>query len=144
MSGLENIADLLLYYSALPDETRAKIDACSLNLAPAIKRCENINGAGACQAVTTTFANKKCQPGFKIEGCCQCVVSCPSNWEDRGYWCMKPKVVNAETCPDMFERIGKNTCVPRCPLGWNDQGPRCQKPRNSHIGHPFIWTRGDN
>ena len=141
---VDNINHLILYYKGLTSELRTSIDKCGLDLSPAIKRCERVHGAGNCEKVTSTFVNRKCPDGFRIEGCCQCVVSCPANWKDDGYWCQKPESVETDqACAERFERIGK-ICLARCPLGWNDQGWRCMKPATFHVGHPFIWVVGDN
>lgn len=144
ISSVDNINHLLLYYKGLSAALRAAIDQCSLNLAPATKRCERVHGVGSCEKVTSTFVNRKCPEGFRIEGCCQCVVSCPATWTDDGYWCQKPESVETDqACGERFERVGK-LCVARCPLGWNDQGWRCMKPATFHVGHPFSWVAGDN
>ena len=169
IAELDDVMHLLLYYKGLSSELRAKIDTCNINQAPSIARCEKVHGKGACKAVTPTFVNKACQENFRIEGCCQCVINCPKDWKDDGYWCHKPAAINlkkfastaectsagvncvsingeyfTEECPERFERIGGTLCLPRCPHGWNDQGWRCMKPGNYHVGHPFTWIRGDN
>lgn len=169
VSANEAVNSLLLFYKGLSKEIRGEINALNLNTAPAMERCQNVHGKGNCVKVTNTFVNRKCPDGYRIEGCCNCVVDCPANWVDKGYWCIKPEVSTLkqhaaqsdctikgkkcsqwgnsfwiEECPPMHDRIGGYLCVPRCPLGWNDQGQRCQKPRNMHIGHPFLWAHGDN
>lgn len=168
-SYLDNVNHLLLYYKGLSQDQRTAVDACNLNLSPATGRCERVHGAGNCERVTSTFVNRKCQQNFRIEGCCQCVVNCPANWKDNGYWCEKPTAITlakydslaacaaagkscvavgdklfTESCPEFFTRVGANLCTARCPLGWNDQGFRCMKPGTYHVGHPFAWTLGDN
>lgn len=165
----DNVNHILLYYKGLTQSQRSAIDSCALNLNPAIGRCERVHGAGSCEKVTSTFVNRKCQQNFRIEGCCQCVINCPANWKDNGYWCEKPAAfrltpfdsmsactsagkaciavgekVYTENCPDNFTRVGTSLCIARCPLGWNDQGYRCMKPGTYHVGHPFAWTLGDN
>lgn len=144
---LDNVNEMILYYKGLSAEHRKEIDACKLNLAPALKRCQQVHGKDSCEKVTSTFVNKKCKSGFRIEGCCQCVYKCPGNWKDDGYWCHKPEAKPAvgAACPEHFEKVGRTElCVAKCPLGWNDQGWRCMKPGTYHVGHPFMWVAGDN
>lgn len=168
-SYLDNVTHMLLFYKGLTQEQRNAIDACNLNLSPAIGRCEKVHGVGNCDRVTSTFVNRKCQQNFRIEGCCQCVAGCPTGWKDNGYWCEKPTAITltkydsmtactdsgkscvavgeklfTQNCPEYFTRVGTNLCTARCPLGWNDQGYRCMKPGTYHVGHPFSWTLGDN
>lgn len=168
-SYLDNVNHLLLYYKGLTSSQRTAVDGCGLNLVGAIGRCEKVHGTGNCEKITSTFVNRKCPENFRIEGCCQCVISCPKNWKDDGYWCMKPTALFldkydtmeacisakktcvsvgdktfTEECPELHTRIGLNLCTARCPLGWNDQGYRCMKPATHHVGHPFAWTLGDN
>jgi hypothetical protein len=111
---VDQVNHMILYYKGLSKTLRSNIDKCGLNLNQALKRCENVHGASQCAAVTTTFVNRKCPENFRIEGCCQCVINCPSNWEDNGYWCKKPASINkplGEACPERFERVGTSLCM---------------------------------
>src|SRR3990167_1710224 len=49
---IDQVNHMILYYKGLSKTLRAGIDKCSLNLSPALQRCQNVHGAGQCAAVT--------------------------------------------------------------------------------------------
>lgn len=163
------VANLLNYLPFLSAATRAQMAACKLDLSKALTRCEAVHGKGNCDQ-TETGAQKKCPTGLKRFGSGLCTVSCPKNFEEMGYYCLKnqfPKSAMFDSkklceerestaceswvgafwvakCNIAFKRVGANQCVLRCPDGWTDSGRICFKPSTSTLGAPFNWIITDN
>ena len=161
--------NLAVLYAFLSQAAKDKIASCNLNLQPALKRCEEKNGAGKCET-DLVIAQVKCPEGTKRFGCCVCSTACPAHFEERGYYCYKPvprKSVQYATrqqcedstkasceqwvlefwvskCEEGFRRVGADQCVPVCPEGWTDSGRMCFKPVVQRLGAPFAWTVADN
>jgi len=109
ITTIDSVNHLILYYKGLSPAQRSAVDACKLSLTPAIARCEKIHGQGNCQPETTTFVTRKCDKGFDLQGCCQCVIQCPKDhmsstadqrWSDNGYWCLKPQTFTVKKFND--------------------------------------------
>jgi len=164
---------MMLMFGQLENETKTNVWSCGLNLSNALKRCENVNGAGNCEAVTPTFVHKSCPAGSVRMGCCTCAATCPDsfNFIDGGVFCIKHfrytektytdphlcRTANIQECQNIgglfvapcregFERVGLDLCIPTCPKtgGWRDLGDRCLKPATTNLGAPFAWVNGDN
>jgi hypothetical protein len=160
---------LSIFYQYLTADAKKKIDACNLNMKPALAKCEAKNGAGSCE-IDGLIAQVKCPSGTKRFGCCACATACPTNFIEKDYYCYKPapkksaqfatKTLCETTtkssceqwtlefwvpkCESGFRRIGADQCVPTCPETWNDSGRMCFKPVVSRLSAPFTWTTADN
>jgi hypothetical protein len=163
-----NIEKMLLTYNQITQAMRIDIDACGLTIAGALKRCESINGAGNCEAISTTQANRKCPPGYAREGCCNCVAECDPNeftTINRSFCQMKntlyviPAIASLNnagtlspkqtlglavgTCPEGFS-MNQFICYKDCPAGTTSIGAStCLKNIPINVGAPFAWTAGD-
>jgi len=171
LSYTDYINKMMLMFAQLESETKTDVWSCGLNLSNAIKRCESVNGAGACESVTPTFVHKICPKGSMRMGCCTCSIVCPNtfNFVDGGVFCVKHfkytekiytdiaecRRVNIQDCQNIggkfvapcragFSRVGLDLCIPSCPADWEDLGDRCLKPKNINLGAPFAWLNGDN
>jgi len=174
--ALENLNDMitkLTLVKILPDKTKLELQKLRLNLDPALKRCERVNGKDNCTELWHTMAVKACPRGYDRFGCCNCVLPCPgSGFVDRGNFCDKKPPYKTQTyyseaecrsenkltveqcmtygggiwtsrCDKGWERHGKFTCMKTCPTGWSDDGKFCQKLGNIANGLPFPWMPGD-
>ena len=164
--GAYEIRNILTMYTALSQEMQTAVQACNLNLKPAMERCERSYGVGNCEQVTPSAIQVKCDSRFKRVGIAHCAQHCPQFWTENEYHCTKPASTQSvvyssiTSCPggqcEMIggsfvslcaggqKRVGLNQCVAVCPLGWHDEGARCRKPANYRLTQPFLWTLGDN
>lgn len=164
-----NVEKMLLTYNQLTTSLKNDIDSCGLNLKPALARCEQFNGVGNCEPISTTMVAPKCPVGYAREGCCRCVSDCSTNGfanQNRAY-CLQTSVLQivvklANRQQDSFQEsvegapllyaekcTGENVregfiCTPRCPIGtrWIGAGI-CLKDKVINLGAPFQWTAGD-
>lgn len=64
LEDLKDVVTKLTMVKALPEESQVALKALNLNLAPAMRRCENIHGTNNCNPAWGTLAVKKCQGGY--------------------------------------------------------------------------------
>jgi len=163
----------LTLIKTLPAKTKRSLETLKLNLDPALKRCERVNGKGMCTELWMTMAVKSCPRGYDRFGCCNCVLPCPgSGFIDRGNYCDKKPPYNTkeysseagcrdqnklelgkcmtygggvwtERCDEGWSRYGRYMCMKNCPTGWGDDGKFCQKLGSITNGLPFPWMPGD-
>ena len=166
VNGDYDVRKLLTMYEALETSSKDKVQACKLNLAPAMARCESAMGKGACEQISPAAIHVKCDSRFKRTGCCHCGMNCPTtSWREDEYHCYKPASyttlvylnelscgANCEEiagrfvkkCPEGLKRVGLQNCIAVCPFGWQDEGARCRKPAAYRLPQPFYWANGDN
>lgn len=164
-----NVYRMLLAYNQLTESMKNDIDSCKLNLAPAMARCEAINGKDNCESISATMINQKCPTGYLRQGCCECVIECDSTefyTENRAFCQMKkeqhaiPSIllfssatgtnkVNSAIgiatgdCKKGFE-MNSFICYKSCPQGTRAiGGATCIKDKPIILGSPFMWTAGD-
>lgn len=164
-----NVYRMLLAYNQLPQAMRDDIDSCKLNLAPAMQRCEAMNGSGNCEAISGTMVAKKCPTGYVRQGCCKCVVECDASefyTTDRAFCAMKserhqvPNLSSAASAPNTSKvnsgmnlamsscgkgfGLNKFICYKTCPAGTRPVGGAlCLKTKPVILGAPYMWTAGD-
>jgi hypothetical protein len=64
LGGLKDTIFKLTMVKTLPKGTQEQLRRAHLNIAPAVARCNKMNGAGACEPVWGTMAVVKCQKGY--------------------------------------------------------------------------------
>lgn len=162
-----NVERMLLTYNQLTTSLKSDIDSCGLNLKPALARCEQFNGAGNCEPVSTTMVAPKCPTGYAREGCCRCVADCSvpgfsslnrAFCEIVGVLYVVPNFSNTDTtlpiaiensdlrienCPEGYN-LNTFICWRTCPPGTiSIGGGICLKEKAINLGAPYQWTAGD-
>lgn len=137
-----DIQTMLFQYQTMPQNVAQKIDECEMNLDPALRRCEQVNGSGTCEAVYRSdtkklaYYAKKCPNGYSRYGCCKCVKRCdfatlkPEENNKTNLFCDKASQYtipldigfeNLEACVTKFEACelyGENGFYPKCKEGF--------------------------
>jgi hypothetical protein len=161
-----NVEKMILTYNQLTSSMKIDIDSCGLNLKPALARCEQFNGVGNCEPVSTTMVAPKCPVGYSREGCCRCVADCaveglssinrsfcqitnafyftPSYTSGySGAVQVEGAKFSAGACPSGFS-MNKFICYRVCPVGTvSIGGGYCLKNKAISLGAPYQWTAGD-
>lgn len=161
-----NVEKMILSYNQLTSSMKIDIDSCGLNLKPALARCEQFNGVGNCEPVSTTMVAPKCPIGYAREGCCRCVADCATTGytsinrsfcQTTGAFYSKPTFTRGETgtypvvgagfsagsCPAGMT-INTFICYNTCPVGTVNIGAGyCLKTKAINLGAPYQWTAGD-
>lgn len=163
------ISGLAKVYSYLSQEKKDKIKSCGISLTGPLSRCEAANGQGNCES-DAMYVQKKCPEGLTRIGCCTCAKACPTGFDDKGLFCVKPAAIKSaqyttqseceslsktsceqwtldfwvSKCPAGFARVGADQCIALCPEGWVDSGRTCLKPNSVNLSAPFVWTSADN
>lgn len=168
IQGSSDVKTMLTLYDNMPKEIQTKIKACSLNLKPALDRCEKSYGKGNCEKISAAEYQTKCDQYFQRVGCCHCAMKCPVGWKEDDYHCVKPNYKETKKfkekkaceaggkkcelragiwtprCGINYKRVSEAICIPVCPEGWHDEGERCRKPADYRMAQPFLWQIGDN
>lgn len=170
VSNADNaIAGLSKIHSFLATDAKDKIKACGISLQGALQRCEAAHGSGNCET-DAMYAQKKCPTGLARIGCCTCAPACPTGFDEKTLFCIKPAAdksaqyntqaecenLSKKTCEQWvldfwvprctsgFVRVGSDQCIAMCPEGWKDTSRHCHKPTTVQLGAPFVWQSRDN